>query len=58
MKPLKKRVSLTLDEETIEESKILADQYDRSLSQYINLVLKDHLGKQSSQSSADVGNTK
>ena len=43
MKPLKKSVSLTLDEPVIEELKVMAEDADRSLSQYINLILKDYL---------------
>ena len=43
MKPLKIKVSITLDEEIINEIKKLAEQDDRSLSQYINLVLKEFL---------------
>ncbi len=43
MKPLKKKVSITLDEDVVEKLKILAEDSDRSLSQYINLVLKEHL---------------
>ena len=45
MKPLKQRVSLTLDEDIVEKIKIRADECDRSVSQYINLVLKEHLKK-------------
>lgn len=43
MKPLKTKVSITLDSSVIEIIKILADQDDRSFSQYINLILKEHL---------------
>lgn len=43
MKPLKQRVSLTLDEEVIEKIKILAEDCDRSFSQYVNIVLKEHI---------------
>ncbi len=43
MKPLKQKVSITLDEDIIEKAKILAEDCDRSLSQYINLVLKNHI---------------
>lgn len=43
MKPLKQKVSITLDGNIVEELKILAEDCDRSLSQYINLVLKEHL---------------
>ena len=45
MKPLKNRVSLTLDEDIIEKIKQLAENYDRSFSQYVNMVLKEHLSK-------------
>ncbi|MGN1059421.1 MAG: DUF6364 family protein [Clostridia bacterium] len=43
MRPLKQKISITIDEDILEKIKILADQNDRSLSQYINLVLKEHL---------------
>lgn len=43
MKPLKKKVSITLDEDIIDAIKILSEKCDRSFSQYINLILKDHL---------------
>lgn len=43
MKPLKRKVSITLDEEVILKVKERADKSDRSFSQYINIVLKDHL---------------
>ena len=45
MKVLKEKVSITLDGDIIERVKNLAEECDRSLSQYINLVLKDHLSK-------------
>ena len=43
MKPLKNKVSITLDEtETvIEKIKDLAEEDDRNFSQYVNMVLKD-----------------
>ncbi len=43
MKPLKTKVSITLDSEIIDAVKVLAEQDDRSFSQYINLVLKEYL---------------
>ena len=43
MKPLKQKVSITLDSDVIEKLKALAEDCDRSFSQYINLVLKEHL---------------
>ena len=43
LKPLKRQVSITLDEDILEKAKTLAEDCDRSLSQYINLVLKEHI---------------
>ena len=42
-KPLKSKVSITLDEDVIKEIKKLAEQDDRSFSQYINMVLREHI---------------
>ena len=49
MKPLKEKVSITLDEDVVAQLRILAEQDDRSFSQYINKVLKEHLAKQKNQ---------
>ncbi len=46
MKPLKTKVSITLDTDLIEIIKDLAEQDDRSFSQYINLVLKEYVKSQ------------
>ncbi len=43
MKPLKNKVSITLNEDIVERIKQLAEDDDRSFSQYINMVLKEHL---------------
>ena len=43
MKPLKSKVSITLDEDVIERIKQLEEEDDRSFSQYINMILKEHL---------------
>ncbi len=43
MKPLKKSVSIVLDIPVLEQTRQLAEAEDRSLSSYINLVLKAHL---------------
>ncbi len=43
MKPLKEKVSITLDGDVIQQIKALSEEQDRSFSQYINLVLKGHL---------------
>lgn len=45
MKPLKTKISITVDEDVLNEIKKLADEDDRSLSQYINLVLKSFVKK-------------
>lgn len=41
MKPLKSKVSITLDETVIEKIRDLAEEDDRNFSQYVNMVLKD-----------------
>ena len=43
MKPLKERISITIDSDVLEKIKEKADYDARPLSQYINLVLKRHL---------------
>lgn len=43
MKPLKRQLSMTLDEDIILEIKALAERDDRSFSQYVNMVLKRYL---------------
>lgn len=43
MRPLKQKVSITLDSDIVEEIKKLAETDDRNLSQYINLILKKHI---------------
>ena len=42
MKPLKKSLSITLDQPVLERVQALAEKDDRSLSSYINLVLRAH----------------
>jgi hypothetical protein len=41
MKPLKTKVSITLDENVIAIIRKMADEDDRNFSQYINLILKE-----------------
>lgn len=43
MKPLKDRISITIDGDVLRKTKEKAEYDGRSLSQYINLVLKKHL---------------
>ena len=45
MKTLKNKVSITLDEDVIIKIKELSENDDRSFSQYINMVLKEHILK-------------
>ena len=40
---MKKNISMTLDVDVIEGMRKLAEENDRSLSQYVNLVLKKYL---------------
>ncbi|MCQ2499507.1 MAG: toxin-antitoxin system protein [Lachnospiraceae bacterium] len=43
MRPLKEKVSITLDNDIVLKIKDLAEKDDRSFSQYINMVLKEHI---------------
>lgn len=43
MKPLKEKISITIDNDILAKLKEKAEYDDRSLSQYINLVLKQHV---------------
>lgn len=43
MKPLKDKISITIDSDLLEKLREIADADCRPLSQYINLVLKKHI---------------
>lgn len=43
MRPLKEKISITIDSDILIKIKEKAEYDDRSLSQYINIVLKEHL---------------
>lgn len=45
MKPLKNKVSITLDEDITKQIRELAEEDGRSFSQYINMVLKDWINR-------------
>lgn len=45
MKPLKEKISITIDSDLLEKLKEIADEDCRPLSQYINLVLRKHIEK-------------
>ena len=43
MKPLKSKISITIDTDLLEKLKQLAEEDDRSLSQYINIIIRNYL---------------
>lgn len=43
MRPLKEKISITIDSDLLEKIRCMAEDDDRSLSQYINMVLKRHV---------------
>ena len=43
MKPLKDNVSITLDEDIVKKIREYSESDDRSFSQYINMVLRNHI---------------
>ena len=49
LKPLKNKISITIDSDILEKMRILAENDDRSLSQYINIVLKTHISNMESK---------
>lgn len=42
-KPLKVKVSITLDEYIVQQIKELSEKDDRNFSQYINMILREHI---------------
>ena len=45
MKPLKDKISITIDSDIHEKARELAEMDDRSLSQFINIALKEYVKK-------------
>ena len=45
MKPLKEQISITVDSDILEKARELAENDDRSLSQFINIALKEYIKK-------------
>lgn len=43
MKPLKEKISITIDNDILKKLRDLAETDERSLSQYINLILREHI---------------
>lgn len=50
MKPLKEKISITIDNDILTKLKYEAEKDDRSLSQYINIILKQHITKTENKS--------
>ena len=46
MKPLKEKITITIDGDILEKLRKEAEYDDRSLSQYINIILKEHIKSQ------------
>ena len=45
MRPLKEKISITIDSDLLERAREAAEFDDRSLSQFINIALKAYLAK-------------
>lgn len=49
-RPLKNKISITIDSDIEEAIRVLAEKDDRSFSQYINRVLKKHVEEKNGKS--------
>lgn len=49
MKPLKEKISITIDNDILEKIRAEAESDDRSLSQYINIILKEHIKRKNEE---------
>jgi len=58
MRPLKGKVSITLDGDVIEKVKVLAEEDDRSFSQYINMILKEQLARYEAEGKINISDRK
>ncbi len=45
VKPLKNKISITVDSDILEKAREMAEMDDRSLSQFINIALKEYVKK-------------
>lgn len=50
LKPLKEKISITIDGDILEKLKQEAESDDRSLSQHINRILKQHINQKEAHS--------
>ena len=51
MRPLKERITITVDNDLLPILRDMAEKSDRSLSQYINIVLKNHVNNRKNKDS-------
>lgn len=58
MKPLKDRCSITVDGDVLSELKKRAENDERTLSQYINIILKNYIKKDGLDKTAKTGKLK
>ena len=49
MKPLKEKISITIDNDLLEKLREKAEYDDRSLSSYINLILRRYIEEKESK---------
>ena len=49
MRPLKEKVSITLDSDVVQQVKEIAEADDRSFSQCVNMILKEHILRSSQE---------
>ena len=49
MRPLKEKVSISLDKDMVDQLKNLAEKNNRSFSQYINFVLRNDITDKSAE---------
>ena len=54
LKPLKEKISITIDSDIIETLRKLAEKDDRSLSQYINIILKSYIANESAKKKTNI----
>lgn len=44
-RPLKIKISITIDKHLLDEIRVLAEDDDRSVSQYINMAMRKYINK-------------
>ena len=54
MRPLKEKISITIDSDLLEKLRIEAEHDCRPLSQYINLILRRHIEGESHQDKSEI----